>query len=126
MNNPSLVWTILVPLLAGGLGTLLLAGQRQQKLADDYGPWLRLGALLVVCAGLLLEAVFLAFTPDTASITLFGVVMSTSAPARYVLTAANVSLLCAALLYWTSTETSDDLEPRRGRVCVPLAIGGVS
>jgi hypothetical protein len=127
MNSPGLPWTIFVPLMAGALGTLLMAGRRRQRLADDYGPWLRLGALLAVCAGLLLEAIFLAFTPDAASVTLLGMVFSTSAPARYVLTAANVSLLCAALYYWTMPgPVEEEAEALRRRTWVPVALGGAS
>ncbi|MGA7733293.1 MAG: hypothetical protein WCD37_18685, partial [Chloroflexia bacterium] len=126
MNSLPLVWTIFVPLIAGALGTLLMAGRRRQRLADEYGPWLRLGALLVMCAGLLLEAIFMAFTPDAASVTLSGMSFSTSAPARYVLTAANVSLLCAALYYWTMPTPVEEGEALRRGTWVPLALGGTS
>jgi hypothetical protein len=126
MNSPSLLWTLVVPLIAGVLGTLLMAGRRVSRLADDYSPWLRLGALLAVCAGLLLEAVFLAYTPDAASVGLFGTSFSTSAPARYVLTAGNVSLLCAALYYWTIPSSVDEAESAREGTWVPLALGAAS
>lgn len=125
MNSPGLLWTILVPLIAGMLGTLIMAGRRLQRIRDDYGPWLRLGALLAVCAGLLLEAVFLALTPDASTLSLFGISFTTSAPARYVLTTANVSLLCAALYYWT-VPSNGEVKARRGESWVPLALGGAS
>jgi hypothetical protein len=127
MNSPSpLFWTIVVPLIAGALGALLMAARRQRALSDEYFPWLRLGALLVVCAGLLLEAIFLAFTPDAASISLLGMSFTTSAPARYALTAANVSLLCSALYFWTIPRSVEEAESRTEGTWVPLALGGAS
>ncbi len=126
MNSPALLWTIIVPLIAGALGTLLMEARRLQRIADDYGPWLRLGGLLAVCAGLLLEATFLALTPEAVGANLFGIAVTTSAPTRYILTAADVSLLCAALFYWIIPSSSEEVESQRGAAWVPVGLGGTA
>lgn len=126
MNSSTLVLTFVIPLVAGSIGTLLMWARRNPRLSDASRSWLRIVALLALCAGLLAAAAYLALMPDAVSLTLLDITFVTSAPARYGLTAANVALLCAALYYWAGTSILQEAEASRGERWIPLALGGIA
>ena len=104
----TLDWALYVPLI-GGLVAALIAWARQARaVPGKRAPMMRLLALVIASVTVLLEAGMLSIVPDGQSTTLFGLTFAMSVPARYVLTAANVALLCALIYGWLMVDEDDD------------------
>lgn len=104
----TLDWALYVPLI-GGLVAALIAWARQARtIPDRRAPMLRLLALVIACVTVLLEAGMLSIVPEGQSTTLFGLTFAISVPARYVLTAANVALLCTLIYGWLTVDENDE------------------
>ena len=108
MSSLGLEWTLYVPLIGGLLAALIAGGRQTRAVSRGGAPLLRLLALVIACATVLLEAGLLSIVPDGRTTTLFGVTLAISAPARYVLTAANVALLCALIYGWLTADEDQE------------------
>ncbi|HST04498.1 MAG TPA: hypothetical protein VLQ48_07150 [Chloroflexia bacterium] len=111
MSSVGLDWTLYAPLIGGVLATLIAWGRRTRTVAGG-APLMRLLALVIACITILLEAGLLSIVSDGQTSTLFGVTLAITVPARYVLTAANVALLCALIYGWLTAD--EDTERASG------------
>jgi formate hydrogenlyase subunit 3/multisubunit Na+/H+ antiporter MnhD subunit len=114
MSSLGLEWTLYVPLIGGLLAALIAWGRQTRAVSRGGAPLLRLLALVIACATVLLEAGLLSIVPDGRTTTLFGVAFAISAPARYVLTAANVALLCALIYGWLTADEDQEQQEQAG------------
>lgn len=104
----TLDWALYVPLIGGLLAALIAWVRQARTIPDKRAPMLRLLALVIACITVLLEAGMLSIVPDGQSTTLFGLTFVMSVPARYVLTAANVALLCTLIYGWLTVDEEEE------------------
>jgi formate hydrogenlyase subunit 3/multisubunit Na+/H+ antiporter MnhD subunit len=104
MLTSPLTWAIIVPVLGGLVAALFLLVQNRRKTSSRYLLWLRLGAFILVMAALVAEVILLLIGNGSVIFYQLGITLAMSTPARLVLVAANVSLICAAITAWTSED----------------------
>ena len=98
MGDTRLVWAIFAPMTAGLVSMLCWLLIWERSIPRKARPWLELGALAAVCAGLLTEGLLLILAGGRGA--MLDVGLQLEPVSRAVLLAVNVALLCAVFISW--------------------------
>jgi hypothetical protein len=120
MLDAPVVWVVLAPLIGGTVAALLLVVQNRKFVRSGFVPWLRLAALISVITGLVVGVVLLVTVEGSITLDALGFSLAISTPARLVLVAANVALLCAAITAWMGEDDTHSPDPEWGLLLAAL------
>jgi NADH:ubiquinone oxidoreductase subunit 2 (subunit N) len=120
MLDAPLTWAIIAPLTGGVVAALLLVLQNRKFVRPRFVLWLRLAAFVFVVAGLVAEVVLLLTAEGSVTLDALGVSLAISTPARLVLVAANIALVCAVITAWMGEDDAYSPNPEWGLLLATL------